>query len=535
MPIDGCFIHYLSNELNNTLKNAKINRIYQPSQMDTILEVRSNNKNYKLLISSNLNTPRIHLTNYDFQNPSTPYNFCMVLRKYIERGIITNILQYENDRIIKIDIASHNELDDEVSYSLIFEMMGRNTNLILVDSNYIIIDSIRKLSPSLDNERIILPHAQYIYKESLNKVNPFNINESSDLLDLQGLSKILRNKFNSLNYTEIQTFLNQKLNPVIFLNNDKLDFYAYPICDNCKILSSYNTLSELLESFYQEKLEVNKSNSYELETLVKKEIKKSLVLKEHLEEDLLTAKENLLLQDKGILLQANLYKVHKGDKEVIVNNFLNNNEEITITLDPLLDPSVNLNKIFNKVKKAKSALVKVNEQLDKVKNELDYLNNILFELSIASNDEIDQIKKDLFDTGYIKKKKLNLSRKIKINILHYEVEDCIIYVGKNNMQNDYLTHNIASSNDLWFHAKDIPGSHVIIKVPNNEKDYNFSENLIRTAANLAAYYSKGKTSSSVPVDYTLVKYIKKIPGVKGYHVTFTHQKTIYIDPVEYKK
>ncbi len=531
MPIDGCFIHYLVNELNNELNNAIINKIYEPSPTDIILELRVKGKNYNLLLSSSLNSPRICIYNDSFQNPDTPYNFCMVLRKYIERGTIKSITQYNNDRIVILNILTHNELLDDYEYYLILELMGRNSNLILTNNDYIILDSLRKLSISEDNDRLIIPHAKYEFKKSLNNINPFTC-EIDNINDLQGVSKKLLNELNNKSSEEIKKYLNQKINPVTYLIDNKLDFYAYPLNDDIKVINSYNNLSDLINDYYKQTSYINNSKSIELINLIKKELKKNVILKDHLESDLDTAKENLKLENIGILLQSNLYKVNKGDKELIVSNYFNNNEEVIIKLDPLLDPSDNLKKIFNIIKKAKKALIKVNDQIELVNNEIDYLNNTLFDISISSNDEIDEIKLDLFNHGILKQKKFKSSKKFKINLLKYEIDDCLIYIGKNSIQNDYLTNKVAASNDLWFHVKDMPGSHVVIHVPNNDKNYVFTEELIRFSANKAAYYSKAKLSSSVPVDYTYIKYVKKINGISGYHVTYTNQHTIYIDPKE---
>lgn len=535
MSIDGCFIHYLTTELNKEILNFKINKIYQPAPLEIVLQLRGKNEtglivNKQLLISSKLDHPRIHLLTKKISNPEVPNNFCMLLRKYIERGVIKEIKQYQNDRLIELHINAYNELDDENTFILIFEIMGRNSNIILLNSENTIIDALRKLPPSFDNLRTIIPHAKYNYPSSTKSINPFN-KEIPLLLDnLQGVSKQLLNTLNELDNSNILSFLNQEIKPVIFKTEKKLDFYAYPLSNDYEVISTHQTLSEMLEEYYNESLKTVNYNAVELEKTIQKELKKANVKLSNLTLDLQKAKENLKYSNIGILLQSNLYKVKKGDTKVIVLDYFNNNEELEINLNPLLDPSSNLKAIFNKAKKASNAIVEVKKQIDIVLKEIEYLNTILFQLSIADNKDLEEIKLELSLNGYLKSNQKYKKKQQKIEFITYKVDDILIYVGKNNTQNDYLTHKIASSNDYWFHTKNLPGSHVIVKIPENDPNFIMSEKLIRAAANIAAYYSTGKTSSSVPVDYTKVRYLKKVPGMKGSFVTLQNQKTIYIDP-----
>ena len=535
MSIDGCFIHYLTTELNLDILNFKINKIYQPAPLEIVLQLRGKNEtglivNKQLLISSKLDHPRIHLLTKKISNPEVPNNFCMLLRKYIERGVIKEIKQYQNDRLIELHINAYNELDDENTFILIFEIMGRNSNIILLNSENTIIDALRKLPPSFDNLRTIIPHAKYNYPSSTKSINPFN-KEIPLLLDnLQGVSKQLLNTLNELDNSNILSFLNQEIKPVIFKTEKKLDFYAYPLSNDYEVISTHQTLSEMLEEYYNESLKTVNYNAVELEKTIQKELKKANIKLSNLTLDLQKAKENLKYSNIGILLQSNLYKVKKGDTKVIVLDYFNNNKELEINLNPLLDPSSNLKAIFNKAKKASNAIVEVKKQIDIVLKEIEYLNTILFQLSIADNKDLEEIKLELSLNGYLKSNQKYKKKQQKIEFITYKVDDILIYVGKNNTQNDYLTHKIASSNDYWFHTKNLPGSHVIVKIPENDPNFIMSEKLIRAAANIAAYYSTGKTSSSVPVDYTKVRYLKKVPGMKGSFVTLQNQKTIYIDP-----
>lgn len=537
MPFDGCFLHYLTLELKETLLDAKVNRIYQPSPLEVVLNLRTKvsknvaeRKNVQLVLSSRLDFPHINISQKKYQNPENPLHFCMILRKYLERSELTSIVQHGSDRIIELHFSTYNELDDYVSYLLILEITGRNSNLILTDSNYQIIDAMRKLPPSLESARTILPHAKYQYLTS-NKLNPFDENVSLDNLDnLEGISKALRNQLTLLSVKERATFLNQQINPVIFQGAKVRDFYAFPLSKDDKILASFSSLSDLLDNYETGKVVETNYQAALMEKEIQKIKKKNLHKLENLNQDLEKALENLKYNDLGILLQANLYQVKKGMSSISVNNFLTDNSLISIELNKNLDPSTNLKKIFQIAKKAKNGCVLIEKQIKLVEEEIDYLDTILFQISQADNSDAEEIRTELSNLGYLKSTVKTRNKKQVIKNTSYALEDIFLYVGKNNIQNEYLTTKFASSNDYWFHVKDMPGSHVIVHVPQNNPDYELSEVIIRTAAHLAAIYSKGTSSSSVPVDYTKIRYIKKIPGMKGYHVTYTNQKTIYIDP-----
>lgn len=533
MSMDGIFIHYLVEEFNSFLNKGKINKIYQPNPLDIVIQVKKDGSTYQLLLSASLDSSRLYLTKQSFVNPATPGNFCMLLRKYIERGIITNIKQYQNDRIIMFEVNTFNELGDNVNYHLILELMGRNSNVILIDENNKIIDAIRKLPPSDTTTRYIIPKASYELPIQENKVNPFTDNTDDVLLDnIQGLAKNIEKEITEYYNGNIKAFLSQKIKPTIYQNGNKFDYYCFDLNSYQMINNSFTTLSEMLDYYYnQYKKTINYSNS-DLIKQVKRLITHQKTKLNNLNDDLIKAKDNIKFKDLGILLQANLYNVKKGISSIIVTNFLGNNEELTIALNPELDPSKNLKQIFTKGKKASNALIEVQKQIDKVTNEINYLEDIQSMIEFSTATELEEIKLDLFSNSeqYKNKVKKLTKKNKKLEIQHFSFQDVTIYIGKNNLQNDYLTNKLARNNDYWFHVKDSSGAHVIVSVPGNASDYQMNEETMRLAANLSAYYSKYSSSSSVPVDYTKVKYLKKIPGMKGYHVTYTNQKTIYIDP-----
>lgn len=533
MPYDGLFIHYLTKELNDTLQFGKINRIVDTGLLDIVLQVRAKNNqgkilNYDLYISSSLDMPRLYITNKKVSSVDVPKNFCMVLRKYIERGTIKEIVQFENDRLIEIKIASTSELGDSKDYSLIIELMGRNSNIILINDEGIIKDAMRKLPPSDDATRLVLPHAKYKYPDNSNKVNPFTLSSDEEYVpsEIQGLAKSTMNYVIDNNIS-LYKFIRNKIKPCIYKGEKRFDFYHLPIYDNIENVD-FLTISEMLDCYYSEYLVIYKDKAKELKKIIKNKISHLQTKYDNLLNDLEQANKNLKYNDIGILLQANLYKVKKGMDKVTVENFLDNNNIIDIPLNPMLDASHNLAKIFQKAKKAKNGLVMINVQLDITKNEISYLDEIYTQIDFANTIDLDEIKDELVRNKYIKKSKQVKPKNKKINLTKYLLNNNEIYCGKNNIQNEYITHKLARHYDWWFHVKDAPGSHVLFRVP--DPNYSLTEEDIRYCANLASCFSKTSISSSVPVDYLQVKYIKKIPGVKGSRVTYTNQKTIYIDP-----
>lgn len=534
MPYDGILIHFLTSELSEKLVGGKINKIIEPNALDLCLQIRSKDqtdkqiKNYQLFISSSLDMPRIYLTTQKISSFESPKNFCMVLRKYLERGIISKIEQIDNDRIIVFHIRCTNELGDNVTYLLIFELMGRNSNIVLVNSQKIIIDAIRKLPPSEDCKRFILPKVSYSYPPSNATIHPFLLDESDqyDLELLQGVSKIAKDAIQN-SHQSIKSYLQNPLKFAIYQIDKKYDFYVLPLFHYPVIQDGFDSISMMLEVYYKDYKIIYNDKAKALKKIIKNKIIHLQSKIDHLQSDLTVANENLKLNEIGILLQANLYKVQKGMHTIIVDDFFHN-QPLEIQLDPMLDPSTNLKKLFTKAKKAKNALVMIDLQLKIANNELKYLDEISSQIDFANNIDLEEIKMELIKNKYLKDKNQSKPKNKKINITKYILNKNEILVGKNNIQNEYITHKLAQSYDWWFHVKDAPGSHVVFKVPH--PSYILTEQDIRFCANLAASFSKFSNSSSVPVDYVLVKYLKKIPGMKGSNVTFTNNKTIYIDP-----
>ena len=525
MALDGLIIHYLIDELNEQLLGGRINKIIQPNQSDIVLQVRQK-QNAQLLLSLAYTAPRLYLTKAKISAPPNPYQFCMMLRKYLERGLIKKITQISNDRIIDFDIEAYNEMGDLVIYHLICEITGRSSNLILTNEDYIIIDLLRKHFPSnAATSRIMIPKAKYQIPTRSDLVNPFEIIDCVNLtnIQLEGISKYHLREINYLG--SLKAFLSQPLTPsVTKLDNKK---YASPFILHSVEgeVTTYPSLSEMLEAFYYEEA---KLNNPEYSMLAKAIRQKNSLLEAkltNLDEDLTSAKEHLIDLEKGQLIQAHLYEIKKGMSFITVPSF-DGESEVTIELDPLKSATDNMQKYFKQYKKSQNALLHIDNQISKANNEISYLQTVLVQLDFANQQELAEIKHELQEYGFLKKtnKKPIKNNSLK-NITTYQISGAKFYVGKNNLQNNYLTHKLAKREDYWFHVQNAPSSHVIVALsgPLNER-------IIRIAAMLAAMGSHFESSSSVPVDYTMVKHIKKVPNTPGCFVTYTNQKTIYIDP-----
>ncbi len=536
MPYDGVFIHFLVQELASKLIGKKINKIIEPNTLDVVLQIRTkdeNNmhKNEQLLISTSLDMPRIYLTDEKFSSMDVPKNFCTILRKYIERGIITNLYQVRNDRIILFEIEGYLELGDVFTSYLIVELMGRNSNIILTDCDFTIIDAIRKVPPTDDGNRLILPKAKYVFPLRIEMVNPFDLTEN-DVVDfslLEGCSKPLLNNCKSTFdlVHKLKTPSHCYIYQDCSKDHAKFDFYLLPL-DVEVIADQFPTISKMLSTFYATYKTIYTDKAKELKKVLKNKITKLNNKIVNLDDDLEQASLHLECNHLGLLLQCNLYKVKKGDTFVEVTDFVHDNKTVEIPLDPLLDPSINLKKLFTKGKKAKTALEIVLVQKEKTLQEIAYLENIYTQIDFANSSDLDEIKAELIANKYLKESKKNQLKKKKMVLTKYDLDGIEVIVGKNNLQNDFITNKLAKPNDWWFHVKDMPGSHVLFRSPT--PNYELSEKEIRFCANLAASFSKAGKSSSVPVDYLLARYTKKIPGVRGCEVTYTNQKTIYIDP-----
>ncbi|MDE7264204.1 MAG: NFACT family protein [Anaeroplasmataceae bacterium] len=532
MSFDGIFLHKIIEELE-IVKTGRITKIMESGDTDFIFTIRTNHQNYNLLISLSCDYARIHFTTKSYDFPATPKSLTMFLRKHIEGYFIEDLYQYGNDRIIILKLSGYNEMKDLNHKYLICEIMGRYSNLILTDENYIILEVLKKTGIT-EFGRTMLSNALYHFPEQI-KLNPYtlsleemlalNLSSPKELCQaFEGIGSSLASaaflKENAI--LHFYNLIHQKANPVLFLNTTgKKDFYCFPLGNND--YKKYSTLSTLLDEFYFEtdnqakiKLKTN-----DLENFIQKQIIKNEKKIKKLSQEALTASSAEEYKLKGELLLSYPHLKDKEERISIWNYYTQ--EEILIDLNPKYDVITNSQKYYKKYQKAKTAKHYIQEQIKLATSEIEYFKVLLEQLKCASINDALEIRQELVDHHYLLDTQKKNTKKNKPNYLTYLIDGVIIYVGKNNLQNEYLTHKLAKATDYWFHIQNASGSHVI--VCSNE----LTENLCRVAAMLAANYSSFKESSSIPVDYTQVKNIKKIPGKKSCFVSYTKQKTIYID------
>jgi len=561
MSFDGLFTRAMTNELVHELKGGRISKVHQPYKNEIILVVRANGKNHKLLLSAHPSYARVQITNESYDNPSEPPMFCMLLRKHLEGFFLEDIHQIDLDRIIIFEVKGRNEIGDTSYKQLIIEVMGRHSNITLVDkTRNIILDSIKHVSYAVNSYRAILPGQEYILPPKQNKLNPLTSEENDILrgidfnsgkLDKQlvsifsGISPLFAKEIvfhaGLVNRTTlpkaflsfIQLIKEQQLRPSITSSNQKDSFYLFPLAHLNGELKEFSSLSEMLDRFYFGKAERDrvKQQSYDLERFIINEKEKNEKKIEKLEATLAEAENADIHQLYGELITANIYAIQKGMKSTeVINYYDEDGATITIPLEPQKTPSENAQKYFTKYQKAKNAVNIVREQIEKTKEELAYFELLFQQVETASPKDIEEIREELIEGGYIKTRQKKQSKKIqnaKPTLDRYTSSDeTEILVGKNNKQNDYLTNKLAARDEIWLHTKDIPGSHVVIrsKTP--------SENTIIEAAKLAAYFSKARSSSSVPVDFTQVRHVKKPNGAKPGFVIYDNQQTVYVTPDE---
>ena len=569
MSLDGTVVKNLVSEINNRVIDGRIDKIYQNNN-DLLINIRARGQRERLFISIS-GSPRMYFSEEIFDSPQNPPAFCMLLRKHLENNQILEVSQYKMDRIIKILVKSRDELGEYSKKSLIIELMGKHSNVILIDDDSKkIIDSLKRINFNLSSVREILPGLTY---------NPEDISEGLDPCQVDSISDLIKNSKENLNIkffflknftgispqmcSEIEYRSNidfkrnlssltepeiieldkifskifkivreNNFSPIKIYREDLFkDFYSLDLESlNYKEKIKVESISSLLEEFYNSKFLRDSlgSKSKELKKLVKKNIEKLNRKLSNQSNELNVALNREKFKVYADLISSNFYKIEKGADSVTVENFYDEMKEIEIPLDPTLDGPSNAAKYYKKYSKLKNAASFLTEQIEIGKSEISYLESILLNIDFAERpDEIDEIFEELEKEGYLKKKKKNNKKKKDSdeNYITVKTEDGFdIYVGKNNRQNDYLTHKKAKKNDLWFHVKNAPGSHVILK--NDNRD--FTNNSLLTAARLAAKYSSLSKSQNIPVDYTFKMYVKRHPAKKPGLVTYTNYKTINI-------
>lgn len=543
MSFDGFFLHHLTKELQEELLYGRIQKVNQPFERELVLTIRNNRKNYKLLLSAHPVFGRVQITTADFQNPQTPNTFTMIMRKYLQGAIIESITQIENDRILEIAFSNKNEIGDNIKVTLVVEIMGKHSNIILIDkAENRIIESIKHIGFSQNSYRTILPGSTYLAPPKTEAKNPFTISDEKlfELLQTEDLApRNLQKLFQGLGRDTAENLAAQ-------LSNDKLkqfrDFFARPCQPNMtdksfaavlfdKSDKQFDSLSELLDVFYQDKAERDRVNqqSSDLIHRVQTELDKNIKKLGKQEKELLATENAEEFRQKGELLTTYLTLVPNNQDQVELDNYYTN-EKIVIALDKSLTPSQNAQRYFKKYQKLKEAAKHLTGLIQETKDTITYLESVETALNHASIYDIEDIREELVETGFVKRRTRDKRHKRK-KPEQYLASDgkTIIMVGRNNLQNDELTFKMAKKGELWFHAKDIPGSHVLIK-----DNLNPSDKVITDAAELAAYYSKARLSNLVQVDMIEAKKLNKPTGGKPGFVTYTGQKTLRVTPTEEK-
>lgn len=564
MAFDGIVTKKIVNELNSSILGGKINKVYEPNKNEIVLGIYSKGTNYALNISISSDSYRINLTTHQKPNPLNAPGFCMFLRKHLIGAKIRKIYTLGLERIVYIELECFNELNDIVYKKLIIELMGKHSNIILTNEKNIIIDSLRHLSKDENSLRDILPAREYEIpkndKKDFSEIKTFD--ELYKLLVDQkqldtgisstftGISKLyiqaiiekcnISNDVNTNNLKIIYKYITDTLNN---LDNNKVSIISYKNDFSIALQETQELLQAnfYIDDFYFEKesnivFKSYKNNVLKLVLTTLSKIKKKLY---NINQKIKECENMEMYKLYGELITANMYKFSQFDTDtILLDNYYTNQKE-TVPVDKNRTPSQNAKNYYKKYNKLKNALAVVNQQKQETITELDYLESIIYEIDATKNiSDIDEIFSEISENSLFERTHLKSNTKItkqkpknrktdkSFTPIEYKIENFTLLVGKNNVQNDYLTTKLAKNNDIWFHTKDIHGSHAILIT----KGETPSMDILVRCAQIAAYYSKAKMSSNVPVDYTLIKYVKKPSGSKPGFVIYTHNKTINVTP-----
>lgn len=566
MAFDGIVTQAITHELKNDLIGGKIDKIHQPDKNTILLGIYSNSIHYALNICIDAHNCRINLTTNSKENPLVAPNFCMLLRKHLISGKISTIEMYGLERLVKINIETINEFNEIEIKSLIIELMGKHSNIILINDKNIIIDSLRHIWATDTIYRDILPSRTYSFPASekldYTKISDiYSIFQDNLNLSVEEFSKLFANTFNGFslsfiksalekcnittinkeNLLKLQKYINNILtfpNNLYFTEvykNNKLSDFTLSLGNNVTVEKFY--LNKFIDNFYfsretEETFNNCKNNALKLATDSQKKLLNRL---NSINTKLKDCEERDKYRLYGELITSNLYKLTNTHTDYIeLENYYDNNNLIKIPLNKKYSPNINAKHYFKKYNKLKNALQIVSVQKAETENELNYIDSIIFEIELASSTKeiqeiLDEISENLIKNKVSQKKKNTKNSKKKkqekqYSPLHFNIDNFDVYVGKNNKENDWLTFTFANKNDIWLHTKDIQGSHVILK----NSGQNVSDDTLVKCAKLAVEHSKAKLSSNVPVDYCKVQYVKKPNGAKPGMVIFTNNKTISV-------
>ena len=586
MAFDGIVTKAVVSELNTCLINGKINKIFEPNKNEILLGVYSSGKNYCLNVSIDSVNYRINLTTNSKPNPQNVLNFCMVLRKHLTGGTIKRIYSNGLERIVFIDIDVYNELNDLITKTLVVELMGKHSNIILLNSEHTVIDSLRHLNKFDNSNRDIFPGSKYLNIESAKKdflaVKTFDEFYRDVSIDSENLPSTLSKVYNGFGKKNISYLLETLNIPTAVSTNNLKEVYSYlkdlfaNMPDNV-VLKEYSSVKKdyfaykstndglavnfYLDDFYTSKEQSEQFKQYR-DTVLKLVLNHVEKIKERISTidlkiaDCTNAEKYRLY---GELITSNLYRIPDYPQaEVTLENYYDNNNLITIPLDEKFSPSKNAKNFFKKYRKLQNTIAIVEKQKELSEAELSYLESIVYELEeVSTIEDIDNIYSEICDNlifgknantvnnhVYNKQSKITNSKSSKQSNASNmpekrDIDGYTVYIGKNNKQNDYLTCRLAQNSDIWFHTKDIHGSHVVLKTDSLHSSsenssasctFNIPDSVLYKCASIAAYYSKARMSQNLPVDYTLIKYVKKPNGAKPGMVIYTNNKTIYANP-----
>lgn len=573
MALDGVVLRHIKNEIMNCAAGGRVTQVYQPNKDELVLSMRTNEGNKKLLLSARANSPRVHFTNYAPENPLAPPMLCMLLRKLLCGAKLLDVRQPETERILFFDFEATNEIGDKTKLTLAAEIMGKYSNIILINEDSVIVDALKRVDLTMSSQRLVLPNLKYETPPTQDKLSPLKavadeiltavITQEKEMsLDKALLSAILgvspivcrelaskvgeeltnrnlsdEDKKRLLSITDdfIMTVKTCSGTPVIVYREDKkpydVTFLRVEQYGQAAKIKEYESFSLMLDEFYyrRDSIERMRIKSHDLLKLVNNAIDRITRKINVQSAELEKCKDREHLRIKGDLLQANLYRIKRGSARVTVENFYDeNNAELTITLDPAISPAANAQKFYKDYTKAKTAEQMLTTQIKGAHEELLYLCAVLDSLErCQSEKELSQIRLELCEQGYIKTQKGKQKKPTALPPLEFKTSDGFkVLVGRNNKQNDLLTLKTANKNDMWFHTKNIPGSHTVVVTDGKQ----ITDCAILEAAQICAYHSKARESSSVPVDYTLIRYVSKPQGAKPGMVIYINNKTVFVTP-----
>lgn len=547
MALDGIFLYHLKNEISDFAVDSRVDKIHQPSRDELVITLRSREGSRRLLISCNADSARIHFTDFPPENPPKPPMFCLLLRKRLTGAWVTSIVQEDLERILRINFSGTDELGDKVSYALIVEIMGRYSNIIFVDKDNKIIDSVKRIDENKSQVREILPGLTYTAPPKQDKLNVFTCDTDVIREKIRGSNKGLYKAYMDTlkgvspivcreleNGLSVDEFKHQAENPVptVVIADTPKDFSFIDIkqYDHLAVIRHYDTFSQLLDFFYYERVRLMriKARSADLfkkvTTLQERAVRKALNRAQELED----CKDKETYRLFGDLINANQYRLEKGAPFYDLENYYDDNKMIRIPADVTLTPAQNAQRYYKEYRKKQVAEAKLSQFIDDANAEAQYFETVLDALSRAETDsEITEIKSELSQQGYIKKSADKKKNQKALKPMMFKTRDGFsVLVGRNNIMNDRLTMKTAKNYDTWFHVQDSAGSHVICETSGRE----ITDEAIHDCAVIAAYFSKARESSNVAVDYTLVKNIKKPNGAKPGYVVYDPYKTEFATP-----